>query len=424
MRILFLTQVLPYPLDAGPKIRAYYVAKHLAAAGHEVTLLSFIRSEDRPQHIRHLQEFCARVETILMTRSKIRDAYHLARALVRGLPFVICRDENAAMVRMIRQLVRENSYDAVHSDQLWMAPYALMANPENRSILVLDQHNAVFQIPDRLAKTEANLLKRALLQREAARLLVFERNMCERFDRVIWVTAEDQRALAPGNSAQVRHQVLPICVDPDGQTLPPRSFRARRITFLGGLHWPPNAQGILWFAREVWPQVHRRTPDAKLTIIGKNPPKELAETGVPGLEITGYVSDVEPYLKETAAFIVPLHAGGGMRVKILDAWCRGLPVITTTIGAEGIRVRNGENCMVADSPKEFAEAVCRVLREWWLAERLSRCGRRTVESEYNWKTTYRKLDRIYGGGPHQQHDESEPIPVIGPAEFASSSKAQ
>jgi polysaccharide biosynthesis protein PslH len=424
MKILFLTQVLPYPLDAGPKIRAYYVARHLASAGHEVTLLSFIRSEDRPQHIDHLQEFCARVETVLMARSKIRDAYHLARALVRGLPFVICRDENAAMVQKIRQLVREDSYDAVHSDQLWMAPYALLAGEEKRPMLVLDQHNAVFQIPDRLARTESNALKRALLRREALRLFDFERAMCDRFDQVIWVTAEDRRALNAGEPERTRHDVIPICVDPESQPLSPRSFRARRITFLGGLHWPPNAQGVLWFARNVWPEVHRREPEAKLTIIGRNPPKELGELDAGGIEITGYVSDVEPYLKETAAFIVPLHAGGGMRVKILDAWCRGLPVISTAIGAEGIRVRDGENCMIADTPKGFAEAVCRVLREWWLAERLSRCGRQTVETEYNWRGAYQKWDRAYGDGRPQPRRASEPMAVAGAGEWIQGAKAR
>lgn len=411
LKILFLTQVLPYPLDAGPKIRAYYVAKYLASAGHDVTLLSFIRSGDRPEYIDHLREFCTRVETILLKRSRLRDAYHLIRAVARGLPFIICRDENRRMSARIRELVKSVDFDALHSDQLWMAPYALMGGRGRNSLLVLDQHNAVFQIPDRLANGEKNTLKRALLRREANRLYRCERAFCGRFDTVVWVSREDQQALDAAHSLGTFQEVIPICVDPEQQPVIERSLRARRITFLGGLHWPPNSQGVLWFAREVWPEIRRRVPDARFTVIGKDPPTELGEISSTGIDVTGYVADIEPYLKETAVFVVPLHAGGGMRVKILDAWCRGLPVVTTTIGAEGIDYREGENVLLADSPKDFASAVIRIFQEWWLAERLSRLGRRTVETEYNWKRTYRSWERVYS------RRQETPQPRLMPTEF-------
>jgi len=109
------------------------------------------------------------------------------------------------------------------------------------------------------------------------------------------------------------------------------------------------------------------------------------------------VEDLIPYLRETAVFIVPLHAGGGMRVKILDAWCWGLPVVTTTIGGEGIQVRDGENALAADTPEGFAQAVVRVLRKPELAARLAAGGRRTVEAHYDWREVYRAWDRVYEG---------------------------
>ena len=114
------------------------------------------------------------------------------------------------------------------------------------------------------------------------------------------------------------------------------------------------------------------------------------------MEITGYVADPTPYLAETAAFIVPLHAGGGMRVKILDAWCWGLPVISTRVGAEGIRVQEGENVRLADTPEAFAQAVVQVLRKPELAARLAAGGRRTVEVHYDWRRVYRAWDQVYG----------------------------
>jgi len=113
------------------------------------------------------------------------------------------------------------------------------------------------------------------------------------------------------------------------------------------------------------------------------------------VEITGYVDDPTPYLVETAVFIVPLHAGGGTRVKILDAWCWGLPVVTTRVGAEGIRARDGENVLLGDTAEAFAQAVVRVLREPELAARLAAGGRRTVEAHYDWRDAYRAWDRVY-----------------------------
>ena len=170
---------------------------------------------------------------------------------------------------------------------------------------------------------------------------------------------------------------------------------AHRVTFLGGLHWPPNAQGILWLARQVWPAVWRESPKAVLTIIGKDPPQGLEDSRDAGIETTGYVPDLAPYLEETAVFVVPLHAGGGMRVKILDAWAWGLPVVSTTIGAEGMQANDGQNMLLADNPETFVEAVSAVLHDRELAKRLRLGGRRTVETCHDWRMTYRAWDAVY-----------------------------
>ena len=145
MRILFLSQLVPYPIDAGPKVRSYHVLQYLCAAGHEVTLVAFARDSDRPEHIAHLQQFCAAVYTTPMVRSRIKDAWFLGQSILRGQPFLITRDNVSAMHRLIQKLMVEQQFDAVHADQLWMAQYALTAqkalNGSDASPrLVLDQH--------------------------------------------------------------------------------------------------------------------------------------------------------------------------------------------------------------------------------------------------------------------------------------------
>lgn len=408
MHILFLTQVLPYPLDAGPKIRAYYTLRYLASR-HQVTLVSFVRSTDTQEAIAHLRTLCHAVHTIPMQRSPLQDGWHLLQSLLKRQPFLIVRDQLPAMTSLLTQLMEEGaSIDAIHADQLWMASYAQLAGEagHKRPQMVLDQHNAVFRIPERMARQTRNPLKRLLFSLEAKKLAHYEHQTCHQFDYVAWVTTEDHTALyqqsngsQPPTANGTTSISIPICVDPQATPVVQRSLSPRRVTFLGGLHWPPNAEGIVWFASQVWPQILAQVPGAILTVIGKQPPPQLTATQLKipasSLEVTGYAEDVMPFLEETAVFVVPLHAGGGMRVKILDAWCWGLPVVSTSIGAEGLAVHDGHNLLLADEAEAFADAVVHLLTKPEQAQQLGRAGRSTVESHYNWHHTYQIWDEVY-----------------------------
>ena len=163
------------------------------------------------------------------------------------------------------------------------------------------------------------------------------------------------------------------------------------------MFWPPNVEGVLWFAREVFPRVLAEMPEARFVVVGKDPPREVQDLTlqVRNVQVTGYVPDPEPYLAETAVFIVPLRAGGGMRVKIVDAWSWGMPIVSTSIGAEGIEIAEGENILIGDTPEALAEAVVRVLKEPALGERLRSQGRAWVEEHYHWRNVYPAWEDIY-----------------------------
>jgi glycosyltransferase involved in cell wall biosynthesis len=396
MRILFLSQVLPYPLDAGPKMRSYFVLRQLVQS-HQVTLVTFVRETDRPEYIDHLNSFCHAIYTVPIKRTQFSNVKFLLQSLFTQQPFLIVRDRIQTMTDKVSQLVNMESFDAIHVDQLWMAQYALASKSESsQPKLILDQHNAVHLIPKRLATGESNLIKKWFLAREAHSLAIYESNICDDFDHIVWVTEEDRQAVAALSKSNSNHRetstVIPICADP-GQVDPVSgNSNKQRITFLGGLHWPPNAQGITWFANHVFSQVRAEMPETILTIIGKNPPPGLDG---PGVEVTGYVTDLNPYLSETAVFIVPLHAGGGMRVKILDAWSWGLPVVSTRIGAEGIMVQNEEDILLADTAQDFAQAVLRILKNPDFARKLGQKGRQTVIGKYNWRKIYPAWENIY-----------------------------
>lgn len=399
MKILFLTQVLPYPLDAGPKVRAYYTLRQLAQR-HEVTLVSFVRAADTLAAQQHLQALCQRLVTVPMPRTWWREAAAMVNSLRRGIPLLITRDQVPAMHGTVTSLIEQGCFEAIHADQLWMAPYALAARAQSaargcKPLTVLDQHNAVYLVPQRMAVAERSPIRRALLRREARLMARYEAVTCQAFDRVVTVTEADRDALMdlPAGPRLAAPIVIPICVDPSAAHPKPPPVDGR-VLFLGGMHWPPNADGVKWFVQSVWPAVRARVPAAEFWAIGKKPPAGIA-SAAEGRHAPGYAPELDEHWARAQTFVVPLLSGGGMRVKILDAWLRGLPVVATTVGAEGLATVPGENILIADTPADFAGAVTRVLTEPALAARLAAGGRAAVVQHYDWRAVYPRWETVY-----------------------------
>ncbi len=404
-RVLFLTQVLPYPLDAGPKVRQYHMLRYLAER-HRVTLVSFTRPDDRPEAVTHLERLCAEVHTVPMRRSLARNVRAGLKSLATGLPLIIVRDEIYAMADTLRRLARQERFDVIHADQLSMALYGQLAAREMPgAATLLDEHNAVYLLTKQLAVRATNPVARLLMEREVGRMRHYEADMCRAFDATLTVTAEDRErlvALAPAaeRAALARKlTVIPICVEPEHvQPAPvrPPANGTGTILHVGTMFWPPNVEGVLWFVREVLPAIRREVPQARFVVVGKAPPPEVqALAADPHIEVTGYVEDPAPYIAAADAFVVPLQVGEGMRVKILDAWLWGLPIVSTPVGAEGIHTEPGKNILLAADPGEFAAQVVRVLKEPGLNATLRTGGRAWVEANYAWQTVYRRVDQVY-----------------------------
>jgi glycosyltransferase involved in cell wall biosynthesis len=413
MRILYLSQLVPYPPDAGPKVRQYYALRYLMQH-HQVTLVAFSRPEDTPEALDHLKGLGLTVHTVPMKRAKWRDGLALVTSLLSGQSFVIRRDWVQAMAALVQKELSQGSYDIIQADQLWMAQYGLLAEnlaKEGRTTkpwLVLDEHNACYQIPQRLAQGERNLLKRMVMEREWRALRSYEAQTCARYDHVVTVTEEDRvilegmvrqvnGSMQEGGKPRTAFSTIPICVDTAAVQPVAPSWGLHNVLHLGTMFWPPNVEGVVWFAREVWPLVRKMVPGARFTVVGKNPPeavRALAGEGS-GIAVTGYVADPLTYLQGAGAFIVPLFSAGGMRVKIVDGWRWGLPVISTSVGAEGIRYREGENILIADRADSFARAVVDVLLDVELNQRLRANGRRWVEEKYDWQRVYPAWEEVY-----------------------------
>ncbi len=399
MRVLFLSQVLPYPLDAGPKVRAYYVLRHLAK-NYDVTLVSFVRDSDTPDSIAHLKQYVSNVLTVKMTRSKVREVKALAKSAVTGIPLLITRDEVAEMQQLLADHLKTNIYDVIHTDQIWMAPYAQfaaqqLASSGHTAQTVIDKHNAVFLVPQRMADASSNPAVKLLFKREDRLMRRYEAQVCKDFDKVVALTPDDSAAmlsLYKNGDTPAPFPTIPICIDAGASTPVSGLETAKNVFFIGGMHWPPNADGVRWFVETAWGKVYAQFPNAQFDAIGKNPPASIK---VEGVDAPGFVIDPDIYWQQARVFVVPLRAGGGMRVKILTAWAKGVPIVSTTIGAEGINYTDGKDILIADTPEEFVSAISKILLDDDLAASLAEAGRKTVSEQYDWNVIYPQWDAVY-----------------------------
>lgn len=402
MKVLLLTQVLPYPPDSGPKVKTYNVLKYLAQH-HEVTLASFVRG-DQSRDVEHLQRFCAGgVHVVPMERGALNDAVAMARSLATGRPWMMVRDDRRAMRDLVARLAARTHFDVAHADQLNMAQYAARVAGARR---VLDAHNALWLLYKRLAETMGAGLRKLLLDRDWKLLKRYEGRVCREFDGVLAVSREDKAALleavaeANGQAKDedaAKMVVIPIAVDADEVQPVQRHPDADHILHIGTMYWPPNIDGVNWFIAEVLPHIRKQRPDVIFDVVGARPPQELVEMSKadPRINVTGYVDDPQPHLQSAGVMVVPLRAGGGMRVKILNAMAQALPIVTTTLGCEGIAVEHGKHVLIADSPIAFAEATLRVLEDRAYADALGRNGRALVESTYDYRAACRPLELLY-----------------------------
>jgi polysaccharide biosynthesis protein PslH len=393
LKILLLTQVLPYPPDSGPKVKTLNVLKYLAQE-HEVTLVSFVRG-NQSEEISELGKLCKAVHTVPIKRSTVEDLLYIGESLLRRQPFLMVRDDRPEMRTLVERLASSEKFDAVHADQLNMAQYALRVPGVWR---VLDTHNALWLLYKRLWETMGIGPKKWLLGRDWRLLKRYEGEMLRLFDSVLAVSQEDKAALEEAAGGKTEIITIPITVDTEEIQPAIRKPGADRILHIGTMYWPPNVDGVMWFIEKIYPLIRERRPGTVFDVVGARPPKELVELSDKdsGINVTGYMVDPTPCLENAGVMVVPLRAGGGMRVKILNAMTEGLPIVTTSLGAEGIPVENGRHLLIADDPKEFAVAVLRLLEDRRMANELGRQGRQFIQEKFDYRIACRPLDRIYG----------------------------
>ena len=392
MRILFLAHLFPLPLDSGGKIKSYYTLRTLAKE-HEVRVLAYVRLAEERALLDELRSLCAGVDVVPLERGALRQVGDLLTSLITRRSFIISRDFRREMREATARILRDFEPDAIHIDHLQMAQFVDFPLPQKR---ILDNHNVESMIVKRVAETAVSPLTRLYASIEAPKLRSYELDICRKCDIVLTVSDEDRDALRSMDPSLDNVRTVPIGVDAEYFQPVERKTSSRIVLSIGTMYWPPNVDSMLYFDREILPIIRKRFPDCTLTIAGQRPaPAIQALSSDPAVKVTGYVEDVREIARDCGAFIVPLRSGSGVRVKMLNALAMGLPVVSTSIGAEGLEVKHGEHLLIADTPQEFAEAVSKLFANSELACRLGRNGRRLVCEKYAWDAVGERLLSIY-----------------------------
>jgi len=390
-RILAVTSRLPFPPREGHQLRAWHVLRALASK-HEVTLLSFQRNDDLPAEAAPLHAAMARVETFRIPCERSRSA--LARAALRGTltptPFLVAKYDSPALRERLTALARDA--DLVHFDMLPLIAHADCI-PDGVPV-TLNAHNVEHRLLATRARIETRAWARRFLAGQVDRLEAFERSACERADAVLAcsdVDAQGLRELAPGCNVHVIANGVDLDANQPGAHAPDDG----RLVFVGQMGWFPNRDGVEWFLREVFPRILARRPSTRFELVGKADGFEVPENVRANVDLAGFVDDLRPHVHDASVYVVPLRAGSGTRLKVLEAMALGKAIVTTNVGSEGIALQHDRSALFADDAESFAEAVLALLASPTRTTELGIEARRLAEEEYGWEAIGTRLLRAY-----------------------------
>ncbi len=402
MNILVVSPYLPHPRSGhGGGEYVFGLLKHLSH-DHNVTLVSFVDQHEGPflEDIKNLNVSLHTVsrwkrdnKNILINAGLFfKRVGQLLLSILFWEPFIITRYRSFVMRGLIRNLTSEKQFDVVQIEFAQMGPYV---NQVTCGKTFLRAHDVVYRPAFRSYMNSKNIVRKLVRYIELCRWYRYERNLVRRFDHVLTFTEQDASLLkrissSPSVSCNPRGIDIPD-IHPEYQRQP------FSLIFLGALDLPSNADAALWLAGEIFPRVRAQIPAATLTIIGKNPSAALRSVieGQPGITLTGYVKEIEPYLMSASIFVAPIRIGGGIKTKVLHAASWGIPVVTTPRGAEGIHGANSETVTVALTADGLAEGAVALMTDDTRSAEQARRARIMVEMNYGWPVAIKHLVELY-----------------------------
>jgi glycosyltransferase involved in cell wall biosynthesis len=394
MRILFLGTNLPIPPNNGHALRSLSIIQSLASSGHEIHFVSFA-AQDRPKTLSPLPSYCRQVELVerKMVSLSLRPSYvRRAGCLLSLKPYSIERFRSEEMRTKIEVLLREKCFDLIVCDGL----YSLVNVPRTEVPIALNCHNVEHMILKRYSLVEKNYLKKCYAVLEAQLLRRAERRSCRRATIAMACSDADRTTLLQ-LQPNLSIVVVPNAVDLDSYGLDESRGSGDNdpvLLFQGGMDWYPNRDAVEFFARSILDLVRAEYPTVRFVVAGRNPPARFVEElgAYRGVEFTGTVPDMRPFLSAATVVVVPLRMGSGTRIKILEAFAARKPVVSTRVGAEGLVIEAGKDILLADEPVEFARSVIALLRNPAKRNAMSKSARAVIVDRYSHQALKKSLD--------------------------------
>ncbi len=388
LKLLFISTTLPFPPNSGGRVKSYYMLKYLYA-NYKVTIATILHGEDVNWIDQFKEEFKAE-EFISEIVDCPRTPVNLILSYLNNKTLNEYRNWSSSFSEtLVPHLELADCIIVDHYEMMQYVPSHYLHK------VLLHTQNAEHLIWKRFSELDPSWLRKPLLSNESSRIARKERIYCNQVKKVL-ASPNDRIALEKlgikgdnfgstyhlGDESQLQLKELDWNV-----TCP-------MILFIGTLTWEPNIDGLLWFLENCWSTIKHNHPDVRLVIGGKDPDKRLLEWSEkdPAIEIPGFIDDPEEYLKKARVFIAPLRFGSGMKVKVLNAMYRGIPTVTTDIGAEGLEVQNGIHLAIGNEPAEFTAQVVRLLTDNNYWDKLKTHSRSLAATKYTWQEVYRELN--------------------------------
>ena len=395
LRVLYVTEFLPWPLTHGGAIRSYNIFRELCRY-HDVTVVCQV-GEEQAADVERFESLATRVVRLpLAVRSKWSKALGALTTLASSRPYVSAYSHyQPAFARSIEALLAAEKFDVVHIDHLDAAVYADLA--WGRVPVFVDNHNFETALLRSAREKTSNALLRGYLGSQVKKL--------ERFEKLVLEKASGSAVVSELDGDKIRDEfgiekpaVIPNGVDLEAYDIERRP-EAGNVVTIGSLDWLPNVEGVAWFLDEVWELARSSSGSLEkplhFHVVGRNPPARLEKRACDHITVWGTVPDVREYAQRAQVFVVPLLAGGGTRLKVLEALAMRVPMVATSKAVEGIDVVHGEHCLIHDDAEGFARSVVELAGNPQRAEALAAKGRQLVEDRYGWEAIGRLLQQSY-----------------------------
>ena len=394
MKILQICSKIPFPPKDGGSIAMNILTQGLINAGNDVKVLAintpkhFIKDED----IEITYHKKTSYESVFIDTSVKPVAAVLN--LFSNKSYNIIRFYSKEFENKLIDIFSKEQFDIIHLETLWATPYVAAIRKYSKAKIVLRSQNVEFKIWERLAEECSNPIKKKYLQLLAKRLKAYENGLLNSYDAIATITELDSISFRKeGCKIPIIH--IPFGIDLEKYKEDRSELENPSVFHIGAMDWRPNADGINWFLKSVWPKVLADHASIKLYLAGRNMPDWLKQLDMKNVKVEGEVADSHKFINSKSIMIVPLTSGGGMRVKIIEGMALGKTIISTAVGAEGIEYENGKNILIANTENDFVQAIDSCLKNPDFSESIGRNARKLVEEKYDNRIICNKLSAFY-----------------------------